>query len=343
MKKSIIIGVIAILIIVASIITWKFCGHKLGEPDLSNINVKVEVVRFDKILFSVKNNPDSIKKHAEKLSIQFGEFFKAYNNGIINIGDAKSPQYSYWLQKFLTDSIIRKVYNTVQTEYPNEQKLNEELTIAYKTIKYYCPTINLPKIYTHISGFNQPLAATDSVLSISLDNYLGRNCVYYQKLGESAYLLKNHDKEQVVPNVVKAIAMLNYTYKCSEENLLSKMIENGKLLYFIKKILPKTNDSVIVNFSNYQIQYCQHLEGKMWTHLIEKKLLYNTDFLLLKQMTEPAPFTNEFARESPGMAANWLAWQIVTKYAEKTKVSLRELMEERDAQKILKLSKYRSI
>ena len=62
---------------------------------------------------------------------------------------------------------------------------------------------------------------------------------------------------------------------------------------------------------------------------------------ILKYMGE-TPFTQGFPEGSPGRVGHWTGWQIIKKYMKNNpSITIKELMQEKDAQKILNLSKYK--
>ena len=82
-------------------------------------------------------------------------------------------------------------------------------------------------------------------------------------------------------------------------------------------------------------------EKKMWSYLIENKLLFSTDFFTINKFINDGPFTKDFSNESPARAANWIGLQIVNSYRKNNSdVNLEELMKNNNVQEILTLSKY---
>ena len=90
-----------------------------------------------------------------------------------------------------------------------------------------------------------------------------------------------------------------------------------------------------------QMRWCQNNIAQMWTYLVEKKMLYKTDYLTINKLIAPAPFTSFFTRESPGRAAVWLGYQIIDSYMRHNKVTLETLLLDNDYQKILAKAKFR--
>jgi len=79
----------------------------------------------------------------------------------------------------------------------------------------------------------------------------------------------------------------------------------------------------------------------MWISLIENKLLFSDNQMDIRKLTGPAPFTYFFSNESPGRAGIWIGWQIVKQFAKRNpSMSLKQIMEETDYQKILHVSGY---
>lgn len=70
--------------------------------------------------------------------------------------------------------------------------------------------------------------------------------------------------------------------------------------------------------------------------------MYENDLKILRELTSDGPFTGAISKDCPPRIAMWVGWQIVKSYMKNNKVvTLSDLMNETDAQKILSKSKYR--
>ena len=119
------------------------------------------------------------------------------------------------------------------------------------------------------------------------------------------------------------------------------MLYKGKLLYFTKSMLPDEPDTLITGFTAEELEWCINNEENLWNYLIDKKLLYSTDYMTINKMVNPAPFTSGFSRKSPGRAVNWLGWKIIEAYMDKnSRATLPLLMQNNQYQQILTQSKY---
>jgi gliding motility-associated lipoprotein GldB len=316
------------------------CQNDDEKIDLTKINVKVEVRRFDKDLFGI--NTDSIKSAIPKLSKEYGPFFQLFGEGVIRIGKIEEPGYVGYLESFLTDQMVTETFKKVQTVFPNLNSLNAEFTYAFKRYHYYFPNRNIPNVYAFVSGFNQSTVLADSILGIGLDRYLGSDCIYYPRLGIPKYSIRNMKPDKISSDCMRAWAIGEFPYNDSIDNLVNNMIFEGKLVYFTKRMLPNQPDSLILGFSPAQMKWCQKNEKQMWTYLIENKMLFNSDSFVVNKLINDAPFTSGFSQESPGRAIVWLGYRIVESYVKKNKkVSFQQMMATHDYQRIFNQSKYR--
>ena len=114
------------------------------------------------------------------------------------------------------------------------------------------------------------------------------------------------------------------------------------MVYFVKKMLPDVHDTIVLGFTPAQLKWCNNNSEQMWTYLVGNKLLFSTNNLTIRKLVYPAPFTSYFSQESPGRAAVWLGYKIVSAYMKHNKdITLPQLMQEPDYQKILRMSNFK--
>jgi len=226
--------------------------------------------------------------------------------------------------------------------FKDTEQLNEELSQAFRYLKYYFPEHNIPDIYLHISGFNQSIVVDSAWLSISVEKYLGADCEFYEWLSTPVYLRHKMIPEKIVPDVMKAIAMTDFPGKKQNEDVISHMIHEGKLLYFIKSMIPDIQDSLLFDYNEKQLDWCQNSEAGLWAGMVERKHLYNSERMVIQKYVGDGPFSYYFGQESPGRAAVFLGYRIVEAYMkEHPELTVFQLMHETDGHKILRLSRYR--
>ena len=76
-------------------------------------------------------------------------------------------------------------------------------------------------------------------------------------------------------------------------------------------MLPDEPDEIIFGFATEEMEFCRNNELRMWQYLIEHDLLFSTEQFEITKLTDEAPFTAYFTKESPGRAANWIGFRII--------------------------------
>ncbi|MFZ5941815.1 MAG: hypothetical protein ACOYXB_14690 [Bacteroidota bacterium] len=315
------------------------CQRSPLRVDVSGVQAKVDLERFDRDVFlmSPGNEEEAIRGFYES----YGDFFDVFNVHVISIGPASQKYYPSYLSMFVNDPENREVYNYTSEVFADCSGLEEELSLGFRHYLYYYPDSIVPRVIGYVSRFNQKLFTVGRYIGVGLDQYLGSDCRYYEMLRTPAYQRYNNRKEKIPSDVMRIWASSLYPYNDSLDNLLNHMIYNGMLDYFTEAMLPGEPDSLRLGFTPLQTKWCQNNEQQMWTYLIEHKLLFSTDPMVIKKLTDDAPYTYYFTGESPGKAANWQGLQIVRAYVKRNpEVSLPRLMAVRDYQQILTGSRY---
>ncbi len=328
-----------ILFLLITLITLAACHRNPLKIDVSNINLKVEIGRLDQELFAVTAENASLS--IPLLQEKYGPFFSLYNKEILAIGDSRDSLYSGYLFTFITDSTIVAAKLKSDSLFGDFQSFAKQIELAFRHFAYYYPGIQLPKVYTYLSGFNQSIVTFPNALGISLDNYLGSKSKFYSRLGIPAYKRHNMEPGKMVYDALYGLASQQFEYKGNTENLISGMIHQGKLLYFLDALVPDGPDSLKIGYRKEQLDWCKDHEKEMWSYLVERKMLFSGDRMELVRFINPAPFTTPFGQKSPGRTGVWLGWQVVKSYMKNNpKATLQDLMKENDYHKILNESGY---
>lgn len=336
-KHKIGINSILILIAVTSIVG---CTTGPKDVDVSHINLDLKIDRFEQDLADLKN--DSLDQQLVVLQDKYGDFFTFFTAGIINVGRIEDASFKTSLMGFVTDGQINDVLSEVNRTYANLNSLEEELEEAFKHYMHYFPGKEVPQIATYISGFNSSLVATDQVLGIGLDMYLGEESKYYQMLMLPQYKIANMKREMIVADCMRGWLSSDMDTDNSNSTLLKQMINQGKVLYFLDLVMPHLDDKYKIGFTDKQLIWCKNSEGQMWAHLVDEEVLYTTDFTQIIKYIGEAPFTVGFPEGSPGRSGWWIGWQIVKSFMDKNEeIGIQELLQIEDAQQILSKSNYK--
>lgn len=315
------------------------CAGDSLDVDISGIEADVEVERFDTRLFEI--SLDSAGRAIGSIYSDFGDFFDVFNVHVINIGTASEKHYPSYLSMFINDPVNREVFEYTGDVFENMDAINTELSDGFRHYLYYYPDSILPRVVGYVSRFNQGLFTVGPFVGVGLDQYLGAECPYYKQMGTPRYLVKNKLPERIPVDVMMAWATRTYPYNDSIDNVLNRMIHKGKLAWFVGAMYPETEEQFQMGFSDDQMKWCLNNEKQMWTRLVEEKLLFSSDQMTIRKLTEDAPYTQYFTVESPGRAAVWQGLQIVRAFVDRNpQLSLNQVMSWSDYQELLRLSKY---
>ena len=315
------------------------CQRNPLKINVSGINIGIKIKRLDQEIFQVSS--DNAKLKLPELKKKYGSFFEAYNQSVISIGDPSDSLYLGYLSSFLTDSMRILSHIKIDSAFNDLSDLEKKLDDGFRHYKYYFPQKPIPQIIAIMSGFNQSVVLTNNAIGISLDNYLGAKCQFYDMLGLPEYKKENMHREKIPFDVLYSWALSEFEYDDSKNNLISNMVYQGKIMYFLDAMFPDDPDYLKIGYLPEKLVWCEKNEPGMWTYLIEHKLLFNTERMNILRFIGAAPFTSSFTNDSPGRTGVWLGWQIVKKYMQKnSRVTLPSLMSDNDYQRILNESGY---
>lgn len=320
------------------------CNNK-QEADISNIQVNMSIERFDKELFAL--TPDQVSAKAPRLMQKYGHFYADFMENMLGVGPVTDTAYYQQLRTVLRNKDYKELAAEVNRTFPDLGETDQELKDAFRHIIYYFPKTKPPRIVTFFSGFSVQTPVGNDYLGVGLDMFLGRTSKFYPALVQSIpqYISRRFTPENISPRVVEGFIREDmFTDKDADRSLLSKMIYNGKVLYMMDQVLPNVEDSLKIGYSAEQMKWAETFKPDVWGYFLENNLLYETDYMKVQKYLTDAPFTPGIGADSksaPKLGV-YTGWQIVRKYMERNpEVTLPQLMEETDPQKILNGSKYK--
>lgn len=325
-------------------------GCQLGEqefvPDVSGIESTVEIRRFDQALFQLDTN--NIEAELEALTEAYPELSAIYFSRILRAND---PQVAPdgpapYIKGFLQHEPVRNLYDSVQAHYPEMAGIEIELARAFQFFQYYFPEEPVPTVSTLISEYAvAAFVYGENDLGISLDYFLGSDYPY-QKLNPrdpafSAYLTRTFNQEHLTSKAIQTL-INGLVPPPRQQRLLDLMIDNGKKLYILDKLLPYTPDSIKLEVTGEQVEWLNDNELEMWAFLIKEDLMYATDSRKIRKLVDYSPHSPGMPEEAPGRTANWVGWQVVQAYMRRhPETTLQELIAIEDAQALLDASRYK--
>jgi gliding motility-associated lipoprotein GldB len=304
------------------------CNTKPNATDadydkINDINQQTTIKRFDKEYFEFDI------KNIDEIAAEYPYFFP---DGMETVEFLGKRNDSLWIE----------VANEVTKKYPSNDAF-KDLEFLFKAIKFYFPNKNVPtKLITVIGDMEKDFGAiyTDSIAIVTLETYLGQDHKYYTDFPQ--YLRNEYNPNQIAQDMATKFA---YTViePSTDRSLIANMIQQGKILYLKDALLPYTEDYEKICYSPEQITWCQANEAEIWSYLIEKKVLFDSDNKLDARFVRKAPFSKfylEIDQESPGRVGVWIGWQIVKSYMQNNDVDLNTLLNT-EPREIFEKSKYK--
>lgn len=304
-----------------------------AQPEAKAPEGKIVIKRYEKALFLLD------KKHLRKgLASLYPEY--AYFMG----NQWQDTMNILRIYNFITDPNIIELYNLTIEKYPDVSFLEKDLTDAFNRFRQSYPEKLIPQVFTYISGLDidNPVYYSDTAMSIALDIFLGKDVLAYPKAGIPKYKSERYTPDYILPQCMLAVSDNLVRVDEKRNTLLDQMIMAGKAMYFLDVTLPDVKDEYKIGYTSAQLEWSRKNESNIWAFLIERQLLFSSDPQGITKMMTDAPFTSGFAAESPGRLGAYMGWRIVRSYMkEADNITLKQLMEDTDAQKILKISRFK--
>jgi hypothetical protein len=318
------------------------CSHNRLDIDTKDVQVPdFTINRLEQDVF--KMDTSDVKASTDKLISKYGKFYSAFISGIINNGGLRDSSYSFRIKRFIGDRDMHDTYVETQKAYPSTDQLKTEMTDVFKRFRFHFPDRNIPAVVTMVSGFQNQAVVFDSTLAIGLEMYLGSEHKFYQMLAWPRYKTMFMNKENMVPDATRIWMMNEFPYNMNKSDFLSEITYIGKIMYLSDALLPlNLNDTVKIQYTSAQLDYCRQNEFNVWSYFAAQKLLYTTDQAEITKYTADGPFTSALSKDSAPRIGYWIGWQIIRQYMNNNPdITLEKLMQETDAQKILTKAKYK--
>ena len=317
------------------------CGHKYQYIPKDIEPVAVEIVRFDSALLAVR--ADSVKQDVMQLYADYEEFMPLYIEGVLRLPMEDTTYFSEQLANFLVDTTMgfAQTNALAKERFANVDSLQEALNTGFSRLHYLYPEWEIPTVYLFVSGFNSTVIYYEDMMGVGVDMYLGSDYPYYNQVVYD-YQKTTMQKEYVVRDVMSMYLAYNIAYNSKYNRLLEQMIFRGKQLFLLSQLLPDAPAWQVIGYTEEQWAWCEHYERAIWNRIMEKRDLFKTESSVLSSYMNEGPFTAEVTQDSPGRLGLWVGWRIVESYMRHNEeVSLYDLINEGDAQKILEQSFYK--
>lgn len=304
------------------------CTQKI---DTSKINIEPTFVRLEAEYPTMKTKEGAIeflKRH---------QHFTSYNL------NADKPievliNEALWLGNAPMDTLILDVEN----EFGDFEVEKTALTQLFKNILHYYPEFVVPEVNTIVTGFQGFIMDdTDSLLIIGLDYFLDTNASYLPPNQEIPGYMKRHLVKNNIDTKAAFAFSNRFVQASSDQKLINHMIKYGKQYYFMRQVLPCKTEYQLLDYTPNEWAEIEANDFNIYSYFSKNELFYNSRAENNRLFVGDRPNCVEIGDQCPGRIGRYLGYEIVKAYADKTGVSLREIMDETDHVKIFTQSGYK--
>ena len=299
------------------------CNNKKSTPEVSGIKADISIERFEKDFFSLDSN--NLGAGMFDLYAKYPVLLPIFIQNIIGAADSNG------IRMFLR--LNYPLYLDAEKEFPNLDKVREQIEQAYRFVKYYFPAYNIPSslktvvgppdaLAQMVNGDQTPDFLGPDFIGISLQFYLGKdypiyNDEFFVNNVAPQYRSRRFSKEYIAADAMKLVVDDLFPDKSKTMPLLEQMVQKGKQWWLLDKFLPNEPDTVKTGYTQHQLDWCAANEGLIWAYMVKNEDFRSNNPATIQTYLGEGPFTNVFSPEdSPGNIGQWIGWQIVKKFVE---------------------------
>ena len=318
-----------------------FCGCNNKSFGMIDSSEPIHINRFDSVLYQwIDSDNYAI---LEEVKDKYPQMPEILGKSLFKTDYIDTSSLFNYIINYYSEPTLKALYKDAVTFYSNDSpeftEAKKELSFGFMQIKKEFPSMQIPAVYMHVSGLQQNIIIADSLLSFSIDKYMGTDYALYKDFFNS-YQRKSMTPERLAKDGLSAWIKTEYPYQGKENVLLERMIYEGKIIYILMQTGYNYTYENIISITEDEYKWCREYESSIWTLIVERKHLYTPDIATTQKYLLPFPSTF-ISEDAPGNIGNFIGYRIIEHYMKQTKSTCEELMNNNDAQDILQKSKYK--
>lgn len=327
------------------------CNDGPKKPDISNIKVKLDLVRFEKDFFQVDTT--NLDSEMEKLRDKHHDFLSDFTLKILALENTDTSKWGFVIKRFYAD--YKPIFDSTQKLDKAVDAAREKLEESLRYVKYYFPKYDVPEqfitfiapmdafAYSETGGSGEIL--TRHGIGAGLQLHLGgQSTIYQSEAGLQLYpeyMSQKFNVEAIPVNAMRIIIDDIHPPIKQGGTLLDILVDHGKRMYLLDLFMPDEKDEIKYGYTPIQLEAMEENEGFVWNYFTENNLLFENDLLKIRSFVNDGPSTAEFGLGSPGFVSLFVGKKMIEAYMSKNpKTSIQELLSA-DPKKILSGSAYK--
>ena len=223
-------GLLGLLMVVSG------CNSQPANIQFPQDSLPIRIQRFDEaLLHLIETNDTSLEKD---LLASYPAMLDISGKGILNLQSPAVPGFFDRIINYYSEPTLKKLYEDAVSYYKEVSDIEEQLGRGFAFLKANFPTMQIPAIYMHVSGFSQNVLAGDSLLSLSIDRYLGTDYPLYLQFFQDYQRIKMQ-RILVASDYLTGWLMSEFPFTGNENVLLERMVYEGKIKYIVSLALPE--------------------------------------------------------------------------------------------------------
>jgi hypothetical protein len=315
-------------------------GYQPPTPDVSGIQVKATIRRFDKALFSLDTT--RFTEGMAALQAQYPAFLPFFIQNVAHDQTLPSEKPEDALRGFVAAQQVRRLNDSCQARFPDLADFQKDMAQVLRYFKHYFPERREPITVTAVTEFiGDAFLVNDTTMMIGLDMFLGSNFEGYNPDIFPQYIRNQFTPRNMIVKYAFELANSSIAPP-AKDKVLDHVVRNGKVLYLMDCLLPDMPDSTLMGYTKAELSGCFENEKGLWARLLEMKVLYEPLGTRNMKIVTAGPSTDNVFQEAPGQVGNWIGWQIVRAYMKRyPNTDFAELNRLTDAQQFLEKAKYK--
>ena len=230
----------------------------------------------------------------------------------------------------------------VSLEFDNLQRVFYQFDKSIEKLNKESNRIFNPKITVLTSGFFNDVVVNGENIVIGLDYFLPTTNKYKPR-DLPSYILNRYSPENInATSLSTYLSQFNLVNE-SDLTLINEMISFGKLYYVVSKLLPCTEERIVLGYSNEEYNLIQNNEAFIYSYFLQNEILFEESNIIKQKYLSERPSTFEISQSVPGRVGRWLGWKIVSSFMSSSTYTLEELLKEDDYKNIFYNSNYNPI
>lgn len=341
----------SLLVIVTYYLILLGCNNNDSSPpppDVSGQEVQLDWIRFDQELQKLDSEKPLVTYN--QLLASYPQITDLYFKRLMQVYHRNPDSLARRLSIFSKDERIAKLGKQINDKFSNTEEIEKDLTQALKYYQHYFPNNTLPRFYTIFTEYGYPTLIFNDKdgrdgIGIGLDLFLGSNYDYKSVNPTdpvfSDYITRTYNEEHLIKKTMEMVIQ-DAIGPAPGKRFIDRMINQGKKIYLLKKVLPTTPDSIIFEYTSEQMAWMKASELQVWDFYLSEELMYETNHLKLSKFLNPAPSTQGMPDAAPGRTTDYLGYKIVSAFMKRQPDNtMADLIAMKDAQLLLEQSKYK--